>query len=53
MIKVYREEGIKKFLGGVHPRFMFNAINGTLFLYIYDQAITAFYENQEKMMQSR
>ena len=37
---VYREEGLKKlFLGGIHPRFMFNAFNGMMFLFIYDRFI--------------
>ena len=37
---VYKEEGLKKlFLGGLHPRFMFNTLNGVMFLYIYDQFI--------------
>mmetsp|Transcript_17549 Transcript_17549/g.22248 ORF Transcript_17549/g.22248 Transcript_17549/m.22248 type:complete len:101 (-) Transcript_17549:25-327(-) len=39
---VYREEGLKKlFLGGVHPRFMFNTFNGIMFLFIYDRFITS------------
>lgn len=38
MSTVYREEGLKKlFLGGVHPRFMFNTFNGVMFLFIYDR----------------
>ena len=37
---VQREEGIRKlWLGGIHPRFMFNMINGVLFLFIYDRFI--------------
>ena len=37
---VYKEEGLKKlFLGGIHPRFMFNAFNGMMFLFIYDRFI--------------
>ena len=51
--KVYREEGARKFLGGIHPRFMFNAINGTMFLYIYEQVVTAFYDNQDNNRNSR
>ena len=35
---VYKEEGLKKlFLGGIHPRFMFNTFNGAMFLFIYDR----------------
>lgn len=35
---VYREEGRSKlFLGGIHPRFMFNFFGGTMFLFIYDR----------------
>jgi len=35
---VYKEEGLKKlFLGGIHPRFMFNTFNGMMFLFIYDR----------------
>ncbi len=38
--QVYREEGAQKlFLGGVHPRFMFNMLNGAMFLFIYDRFI--------------
>lgn len=36
---VYKEEGHMKFLSGVHPRFMFNLINGFLFLFVYDRFI--------------
>ena len=39
---VYREEGIRKlFLGGIHPRFMFNTFNGVMFLFIYDRFINS------------
>lgn len=34
---VYKEEGPQKFLSGLHPRFMFNLINGFMFLFIYDR----------------
>jgi len=34
---VYREEGRAKFLSGLHPRFMFNLVNGLMFLFIYDR----------------
>ncbi len=38
--QVYTEEGAKKlFLGGIHPRFMFNMLNGAMFLFIYDRFI--------------
>ena len=38
---VYKEEGWRKlFLGGLHPRFMFNMLNGVMFLFIYDRWIT-------------
>jgi len=37
---VKTEEGINKlFLGGLHPRFMFNLLNGAMFLFIYDRFI--------------
>lgn len=36
---VYKEEGAYKFLSGIHPRFMFNLINGCLFLFVYDRFI--------------
>jgi len=37
---VWTEEGYQKlFLGGIHPRFMFNMVNGVLFLFIYDRFI--------------
>ena len=40
MRKVYSEEGAYKFfLGGIHPRFMFNMLNGAMFLFIYDRFI--------------
>lgn len=40
MRKVYTEEGPRKlFLGGIHPRFMFNMLNGAMFLFIYDRFI--------------
>ena len=43
---VYREEGLKKlFLGGIHPRFMFNTFNGLMFLFIYDQFIYSLNES--------
>jgi hypothetical protein len=42
---VYKEEGWRKLcFGGIHPRFMFNLINGTMFLYLYDQVIIRFHE---------
>ena len=34
---VYKEEGKAKFLGGLHPRFMFNLLNGVMFLFVYDR----------------
>ena len=34
---VYKEEGRAKFLSGLHPRFMFNLMNGFLFLFVYDR----------------
>tara|TARA_B110000285_G_C14851285_1_gene480056 strand:+ start:178 stop:732 length:555 start_codon:yes stop_codon:yes gene_type:complete len=34
---VYKEEGRGKFLGGLHPRFMFNLFNGVMFLFVYDR----------------
>ena len=34
---VYKEEGKHKFLSGLHPRFMFNLMNGFLFLFVYDR----------------
>ena len=37
---VFREEGWRKLmLGGIHPRFMFNAFNGLMFLFIYDRFV--------------
>jgi hypothetical protein len=37
MRTVAKEEGAKKlFLSCVHPRFMFNMINGLMFLFLYD-----------------
>ena len=37
---VYKEEGLRKlFLGGLHPRYMFNLLNGVMFLFIYDRFI--------------
>lgn len=48
MKKVYKEEGVWKFTSGIHPRFMFNSINGMLFLYLYDQVITSFYLTYDK-----
>ena len=37
MRTVYAEEGWRKlWLGGLHPRFMFNLFNGFLFLFVYD-----------------
>ena len=42
MTTVYKEEGLKKlFLGGIHPRFMFNTFNGVMFLFIYDRFINS------------
>ena len=34
---VYKEEGRGKFLSGLHPRFMFNLVNGFMYLFIYDR----------------
>ena len=34
---VSKEEGNHKFLSGLHPRFMFNLMNGFMFLFIYDR----------------
>ena len=34
---VYKEEGRNKFLSGLHPRFIFNLLNGFMFLFIYDR----------------
>jgi len=35
---VYYEEGARKlWTGGLHPRFMFNLMNGLVFLYFYDR----------------
>ena len=34
---VAKEEGRHKFLSGLHPRFMFNLMNGFMFLFIYDR----------------
>jgi hypothetical protein len=40
MTTVLEEEGWRKLvLGGIHPRFMFNMINGAMFLFIYDRFI--------------
>jgi len=36
---VYREEGPKKFISGLHPRFMLNFFNGILYLYVYDRFV--------------
>ena len=37
---VAKEEGVKKlFIGGLHPRFMFNMLNGVMFLFVYDRFI--------------
>lgn len=36
---VVKEEGAKKFLSGIHPRFMLNFFNGVLFLYVYDRFV--------------
>ena len=35
--KVYKEEGREKFMSGLHPRFMFNLVNGLFFLFVYDR----------------
>ena len=43
LIKVYRQEGPNKLMAGLHPRFMFNSINGVIFLYLYEQVISQFY----------
>merc|ERR1712194_187081 len=37
LVKVYKEEGREKFLSGLHPRFMFNLVNGLAFLFVYDR----------------
>lgn len=38
--QVYYEEGARKLtMGGIHPRFMFNMMNGCMFLFIYDRFI--------------
>lgn len=38
---VWKEEGMNKLLfGGLHPRFIFNCMNGAMFLFIYDRFIT-------------
>lgn len=37
LVKVYKEEGREKFLSGLHPRFMFNLVNGLMFLFVYDR----------------
>ena len=34
---VYKEEGGRKFLSGLHPRFMFNMMNGLLYLFVYER----------------
>ena len=37
---VAKEEGYKKLIiGGLHPRFMFNMLNGFMFLFLYDQFV--------------
>ena len=37
---VNKEEGWRKlWLGGIHPRFMFNFFNGILFLFIYEKFV--------------
>jgi hypothetical protein len=36
---VYREEGPKKFISGLHPRVMLNFFNGILYLYVYDRFV--------------
>ena len=46
MRTVYKEEGLRKlFLGGLHPRFMFNFANGIIFLYIYETFISQIERN--------
>lgn len=47
MKTVYKEEGPKKFLSGIHPRFMFNTLNGIVFLYLYDQVVSTIYQANE------
>lgn len=37
LLLVYKEEGASKFLSGLHPRFMFNMLNGFVFLFVYDR----------------
>lgn len=36
---VYKEEGAKKFLSGIHPRFMLNFFNGVLYLFVYSRFV--------------
>jgi len=51
---VYREEGLKKlFLGGIHPRFMFNTFNGVMFLFIYDRFIASLNQSANSFNQSK
>ena len=39
---VHKEEGWRKlWLGGLHPRFMFNWFNGIMFLFIYDRYVAS------------
>lgn len=51
LFTVYKEEGWRKFLSGIHPRFMFNSLNGVMFLYLYDQVITSFHEVYDQRYQ--
>ncbi|TNV71730.1 hypothetical protein FGO68_gene7209 [Halteria grandinella] len=47
LVSVYREEGARKFLSGIHPRFMLNFFNGALYLYVYDrfvQSVSSIYD---------
>ena len=49
MKTVYQEEGYRKLmLGGIHPRFMFNMMNGLMFLFLYDQFIFSMNQNNEE-----
>lgn len=44
---VAKEEGFQKLLvGGLMPRFLFNLLNGVLFLYFYDRVIFVLAEKE-------
>lgn len=45
--QVYKQEGKIKFFSGLHPRFMFNIMNGVMFLYVYDRFIEKIKKSQE------